>query len=768
MAGGKVDHSLKILKIVRCPNLKTVAIQLRKLKIDTKTGLFVLIICLEKMETLNKLKLERFAYLFNDGRPIILQLNFPNKKKLFVKKDKETKFISWSSKEAASIPDIKALKKILEVLGKFKKDFQSARLSEIPKESKWSEQIAGGSLCIRVLKLFEGGIPRLVPWLTDSSVLLSRNLEAYLSYIDYRCIDPTAAVELAWDEKRIDLLETLIANDCPFPKKFQLNQTADYSDEFNENLKKRQSLHRSIADRDAEAVSRILEDMHSGLYVYNENNDSAFATALKNFEIGIYTLLLKKNFKFCEKCPLLMKNLPVNLKQVISFKNRELFKPLGEVPNKHQLLSKCHLATGHFHKQFYSVKINGFLWDLQNHPEVSSLLRIAEKSISLKIAFDFQHSDTMLMHPDHKNKGPFDPRGVCTPAGNLYISGKRNDRDTRGVLAHELTHHAMKLLYRNSFHPYQAFDDERKTNFGDVIKECREVYEKKEDVTILSIWNINQTFQNYSEENFSSELIARVPQVLTNYSKKDIKIAEAKYPKLFAYYRKHLSADVSAAFPETSDRPFFEVNLNLAQKVSFMDLTENWIDSKKTDSDLNILIIEKCPSIAAGSSLLCRLNISALNSLFVLKLEVSGNEIQESMDVSPFMNVFEDGRPVILQIDLLDGTETVYLKDLNDPAFVRLLSQSLDDDSYVFEDNYATCAFRQMLETHGHFNGDILSTKMFRISKATLISKAMTSALCLRFINIFHGGSQNIMPWLVPDFVRNWINSLPSENLMVN
>lgn len=547
MAWRKIDHGLKILKIIGCSSINAVANRLRSVNIEGKTKLFVLVICLEKLETVSHSKLERFVRLFKDERPVILQLNFSNKKKLFVKNYMDTKFISLSAKKAALNLDIQTLKEILENLGTSVGDFLSLKLSKIPKASKFSEQIIKSVLCIRVLNLFKGGLRRIIPWLARSHVRFCE-LEVFLSIIDYP-FDPAVAAELAWHGKSIDILEKLIVYDCRFPEGFNLNRTGDYHDVIKNIIKDVDAFHFSIAVGDTRIVSRFSKSKYCVLKcAYDQTNSSAMATALNDFNIITYELLLEKNLKFCEKCPKLMRNLPENTRFDISDLNMELVRPLMDLPNKHQLYSKCHLATGHFHQQFYSEKINEFLWELQKHPEVTPLLRIAQKCLSLKIVFDFQHSNLNILRPDFEK--PL--AGLCTETGNICIAAKQSDKKVCAVLAHEIAHLAMLLLYSNEFQPFQSSDEERKKEFQEIIEECKIYYGRKKIIKVSSIRLINYVFQSYLEAMIGPELIARVPQILIGSSRKDIKAAEVKYPKLFSYYRKYLAVDIDAAFSETT------------------------------------------------------------------------------------------------------------------------------------------------------------------------------------------------------------------------
>lgn len=180
-----------------------------------------------------------------------------------------------------------------------------------------------------------------------------------------------------------------------------------------------------------------MEKVGSLKHAYNLLNESAMATALRNYNADVYSLLLQKNLQFCENCVQLMKDLPDSIKQ-ISDKNEDFSKPLTSAPKRHWLLSKCFLATGHYNQDVYADKLSKISWELQEQPKISHLFRIVEKCVDLKIVFDFNHHSTGLMYP--KWAIAFSAVGLCCPCGTLYIAGKRSDRDIKETLSHEIAH----------------------------------------------------------------------------------------------------------------------------------------------------------------------------------------------------------------------------------------------------------------------------------------------------------------------------------------
>lgn len=131
--------------------------------------------------------------------------------------------------------------------------------------------------------------------------------------------------------------------------------------------------------------------------------------------------------------------------------------------------------AGHYDHDFYADKISKILWELQEQPEISHLLRTLKKCADLKIVFDFNHDFLGLMCPTAEQ---FTSSDMCCCSGTIYIAGK-SDAAIKGTLCHEIAHLVMLLIYKNNFKPYQCLDFEKKQNYGEVLKEQRIKYTRK-------------------------------------------------------------------------------------------------------------------------------------------------------------------------------------------------------------------------------------------------------------------------------------------------
>lgn len=731
---------MKILTIEKCLDIGAVADRLNELNLGTTKNLFVLVLrFLENLDAPTALQRGCFVKIFNDNRPVILQFDSPETtSKVFVKNYKAQRFEDLSAGNR-DFSDIRGLKEILKVHGRFDGDLLASELFEIHEDFKFAKQIAGSALCLRVMNLFDGGCRRIIPWKTAGCVEDLQSMKAYLAFIDYP-FDPVVAVEHAWQSQRYDLLEIFIARDFPFPKGFDLDQnTPGISRKFKQILEQRLRLHETIANQEIEQVSRILDEIQGNGQVkraYNKSNDSAMATCLRHFNPDVFALLLQKNLQFCEKCEVLMKNLPDESKRVVAEKNMEFFKPLTDAPDNHHLMSKCRLATGHFKRDFYSEKINKFLCELEKETETSQLLKVVDKCGASKIVFDFKHTSIGFMDPCHKNS--FELRGLCFRSGALYIASKMNDPEVLDTLVREITHHAMTLIYRNECRPFPRLDAARTKEYAQVLDECREAQE------ILETANSQTINALYIGQGSNSlDWIALIPQLAIQHTN-HWEAVQATLPKLSTYYHNYIPTDIEEALKKSSDQRSFRVNQNFVQTVEFENLTANWISDRRNASDFKILRVLKCPKAETTAMRLNGLGLTSMNSLFVLILdfEVMTRTYTE-LDANEFVNVFKDSRPVILQMNF-NGVfrEEIFVKDY--------LQQE-------FDDLFNASDLEEMLYVYGSLKPteDILAAKLFEIGRSSWSEHIIGSVLCLRVINLFDGGCSSVTPWLTTDRVRN-------------
>ena len=93
-------------------------------------------------------------------------------------------------------------------------------------------------------------------------------------------------------------------------------------------------------------------------------------------------------------------------------------------------------------------------------------------------------------------------------------SNKKEEQQVKGVLAHELCHYAMKLVFYNNEKPYYKNNTDMKERFEKIVEDI-----KKNSIWLNDECNgiISAVFNEYSNEEFHQELIVTVVHILAAF-----------------------------------------------------------------------------------------------------------------------------------------------------------------------------------------------------------------------------------------------------------
>jgi len=119
------------------------------------------------------------------------------------------------------------------------------------------------------------------------------------------------------------------------------------------------------------------------------------------------------------------------------------------------------------------------------------------------------------------------------------LSDKKREQQIKGVLAHELCHYVMRLVYENQEKPYFKDRNDMKEMFKQIVRIIDQwSATKSRDPDDECNGIISTVFTLYSKEEFSLELIVRVVQILTEYGddEKKTKGLQNKYQNLFNFW----------------------------------------------------------------------------------------------------------------------------------------------------------------------------------------------------------------------------------------
>jgi hypothetical protein len=212
-----------------------------------------------------------------------------------------------------------------------------------------------------------------------------------------------------------------------------------------------------------EDIERIL-NLNQITDEYSEQ--SLLAIALKLEQFDIYELPISKGFFLHphENIEEIVKNFPIETKKKI----RDIHKKPAKLQNLQHLLTLnsrsklSHDATEDKKRELFEV-IDKTFKTLNDIKWIESVLKIVACADELTIIFDFDRDSVVNMDPT-ANKFT---KGLCYHGrGDVYIGafGLLNESDekkfykTLAVVAHELSHYAIQLIYQNQCKPF-CYDD---------------------------------------------------------------------------------------------------------------------------------------------------------------------------------------------------------------------------------------------------------------------------------------------------------------------
>lgn len=372
-------------------------------------------------------------------------------------------------------------------------------------------------------------------------------------------INGSNAVSLAWERKYEEIVYCLLKSNSMFPINF------DDSKVTNENLKDFCKIllkfEEFVKDGKIEEVKEIFEFHDNLRFFYNFNNESAITTCLHNKQFELYEFFASNNLQFgpFENIDSILNILSKNERKKLRSIHLQNSK---ELTDKHIISLMSNSFVGHDNlderKKFKYVMR---AYHIINRIKVISLiLQIVAASRNFKIIFDFKRENVRYMDPTSQPGA----NGLFYLSGRIYIAAKQLlDHNTEnivfGVLAHELCHYAMHLVYNNMAKPFSQKNVEAEQEYAEVLNECEQNQEKEEIVELV--------FTHYDENIQSQELIVRVPQILATFHKNEEIIEEARnnFPRLFKYVNTQVIPDMERRLPEIKNQMQKEIQ-DLAKK----------------------------------------------------------------------------------------------------------------------------------------------------------------------------------------------------------
>jgi hypothetical protein len=384
------------------------------------------------------------------------------------------------------------------------------------------------------------------------SAVENNNVEA-LEFLLLQDVDVGQSIRyanIAWKSKNVRCLRVLLANDSPFPDKFNINQVND--EEIRTIFNARQTFFNHIKAGAVKIIEETIKKNSKLEIVYNEDNISALRFALEMEMHEVYTLLMSMGFT----SGIDKEELEKTRTKLVGYQNLKLranankvFLSVDDYYILH-LIVKSKLKSNEQNRQSAFKAIRNFYEKINEVDGGKLILQFMGEVDKLQVVFDFDQSH--IKELDHTASDRVVGR-TYSHTGMVYIAGSREEKASStddkaetdsttdnkastdgeikvmGTIAHELSHYIMELVYENESLPYakeiEAVEGRKapspKERFSEIVNKIREYSiesknnaEKKLDPILERVFSYQSS--NPDDDinlNWHKEMIVRVIQL---------------------------------------------------------------------------------------------------------------------------------------------------------------------------------------------------------------------------------------------------------------
>jgi len=387
-------------------------------------------------------------------------------------------------------------------------------------------------------------------------------------------------IDTTWKTKNNELIITLLKADFGYPSSYSLNQV------LKNFIDQRNNFHQMIKSGSFNEVKNYIENNSSRLFL-NDKNESALLTSIRAKKPKIFAYLRSKRIKFRDDeemndCYSKLSDLEKKTFSLFEFYESSNYSHL------HYLVSKSITLQTNFPE--FEDKIKNYYVSLNNIPEISKILKVAQYAKNLVIAFDFESNDISGMDLKSKNLN-----GFYGYNNNILIAAK-NENEIQGVLAHELTHLAMQLIFKNECKPYESHDSTQFDNlYNEAVRLLKEMHENG-----YVIDEIIQRLDHYAFNFQHAEMIVRVPHILGKYGILDghLILNQQGFKNILAYFSNFLQSkcDEFISSKANNSEKIIELNhISGFEKLDRLNIqfeTQNILIEKYFEKSREICIIK--------------------------------------------------------------------------------------------------------------------------------------------------------------------------------
>lgn len=371
--------------------------------------------------------------------------------------------------------------------------------------------------------------------------------------------DGERPIDIAWKLNSFELAFKFLLRNSAFPKKYQPSENI----EVQKFLNKCEDLHKDVKNGDIEKLKEK-EDSYKNLrYVFNGQNVSLLANAIKLQQIDIITFLTSKGMSTGIHEDITFNVIDNKDLSILSIANQN---NSFESPENYIsiILSRCRIAKSVSNQQVYWECISEAF--IKINTKFPLVLKFAAEIKTMKIFFDFNNNYLHNFDPAQSEN----TQSMAYHSGIIEIAAKGLLDETRkfgviGSLIHEMYHLVMDWTYRNNFNPYPVgWSEEEHLFIYHVSDECKHKA-KFEDC-------IKKIFLCYPERDKNSELITAVVQMTMKYFNNPERLDKVKmnFRELFWYHENFVEPVLEATLP------IIKILNDTEKEVKFENLTKSW------------------------------------------------------------------------------------------------------------------------------------------------------------------------------------------------
>ena len=347
-------------------------------------------------------------------------------------------------------------------------------------------------------------------------------------------VDKTIS-DMAWQNKKFDVVYGIIKADGPFPEDFDQNlvlNDANESEDLKKVLESLNDFHDHIKNNQIVEIEKFIQENSRVKCAYNLQNRSALTTALESKNFKVYAYLRSNGFSggIDNDHEKVLQSL--NGDESIKLRNcyKEFFKG-SDFMHILNLLSRSRLGFNNKHEKFSTIR--DWYQALDEISSVQPILKIVANATNLDIIFDFNHDSIHDVNPCEMDRSV---KGITyINSGNIFIGAKK-EKEARGVMAHEFMHYALNLVYNNQSKPFYENDKFKEEEFEAIVKK----YDQEEMKSKTRI--IRNAFKYSSMYLKVAELIVRPPHLMAYHIDEPVELEEHRktFKDLFEFYEKIL------------------------------------------------------------------------------------------------------------------------------------------------------------------------------------------------------------------------------------